>query len=65
MKKNFKINLNILAILIVFSSLSHAAELILPIPKPTIDKEIKKSIAKSKEIYPQKKTLRKRRFKSK
>ena len=59
MKKIFKINLNILAILIVFSSLSHAAELILPIPKPTIDKEIKKSIAKSKKIYPQKKPYEK------
>ena len=59
MKNIFKLSLNILAILIVFSPLSFAAELILPIPKPSIDKEDKKRIAKSKEIYPQKKPYEK------
>ena len=33
--------------------------MIISSPKPTIDNEIKKSIAKSKEIYPQKKPYEK------
>jgi len=40
-----------------FSTQSIAAERILPLSKPTVDKEIKKITAKKKEIYPKKKPV--------
>ena len=46
-------------ILLVFSifliSVSVAADRILPIPKPTVDQEIKSKVERKKHIYPQKK----------
>ncbi len=41
----------------IFSSKSAAADRILPLPKPTIDKETKDKTAKKKLIYPQKKPI--------
>ena len=55
MKNIIKINVFFLAVFIIFSSQSIAAENILPLPKPTIDKETKEIIAKKKLIYPRKK----------
>ncbi len=40
---------------IIFSSQSIASENILPLPKPTIGKEVKEIIAKKRAIYPKKK----------
>ena len=45
----------ILVICIIFTSQSALAERIIPIPKPKVDQEIKKTTSKKKEIYPQKK----------
>ena len=50
-----KINVFFLVILIIFSSHSIAADNILPLAKPVIDKETKEIIAKKKTIYPKKK----------
>ena len=55
MKNLTKLNVILLAFFIIFSSQSIAADLILPLPKPTVDQEIKIITAKKKEIYPQKK----------
>ena len=51
----FKLNIIFLAVFIIFSSQSIAADRILPIPKPIVDEETKIITAKKKEIYPQKK----------
>ena len=59
MKNIIKINVFFLAVSIIFSSQSIAAENILPLPKPTIDKETKEIIAKKKLIFPKKKPLEK------
>ena len=54
--KNFtRSNIIILAIFLVICSHSIAANRILPLPKPLVDKETKEKTAKKKEIYPQKK----------
>ena len=54
--KNFtRFNIIILAFFLVISSKSIAADRIYPLPKPLVDKEIKKNTAKKKEIYPQQK----------
>jgi len=50
-----KINLFILIFSISFALEIYAAEKILPLPKPTVDQEVKKKTAKKKEIYPKKK----------
>ena len=51
--KNFnKIGLFFLTIFVIFSFSSEAAEQILPIPKPQVEEDIKKAVAKKKEIYP-------------
>ena len=55
MKNIIKINLIFLVIFIIFSSKSIAADNILPLPKPTLDKETTEIIAKKKLIYPRKK----------
>ena len=55
MKNQNKLSIILLAFFIIFSSKSAAADRILPLPKPTVDKETKEKIAKKKEIYPQKK----------
>ena len=55
MKIFIKISVIFLTIFTIFSSSSSAADRILPIPKPTVDEEVKKITAKKKEIYPQKK----------
>jgi len=55
MRNFIKLNIIFLGFLIFFSSKSIAADLILPLPKPTVDQETKIITAKKKEIYPQKK----------
>ena len=55
MKNIIKLNVIFLVFFIIFSSQSIASDTILPLPKPTIDKETKEIIAKKKLIYPRKK----------
>ena len=55
MKNIIKINVIFLVISIFFSAQSIAADNILPLPRPAIDKETKEIIAKKKLIYPKKK----------
>ena len=55
MKNIIKINVIFLVISIIFSSHSIAGENILPLPKPSLDKETKEIVAKKKLIYPKKK----------
>ena len=59
MKNLIKFYVIFLGFFIVFSAKSIAADNILPLPKPTVDQETKAIVAKKKEIYPQKKPLRK------
>ena len=59
MKNLIKFKVIILAFYIIFTSQSIAADLILPKPKPEIDQETKIKTAKKKEIYPQKKPIKK------
>ena len=60
MKNFIKINVTFLTILVIFSYPSLAADRILPIPKPTVGEEVKKTTAKKKEIYPEKKPTSKK-----
>ena len=55
MNKPTKLSVTFLAIFIIFSSQSLAADRILPLPKPSVDEETKIITAKKKEIYPEKK----------
>ena len=55
MRNLLKLNVIILMFSIIFTSHTFAADRILPIPKPTVDRETKKKTAKIEEIYPQKK----------
>ena len=55
MKNRLNLNVIILITSIFLTSQAVAADRILPIPKPTVDKETKEKTAKKKEIYPQKK----------
>ena len=55
MKNIIKIYVFFLVISIIFSSNSIAGENILPLPKPSLDKETKEIVAKKKLIYPKKK----------
>ena len=59
MKNLIKLCIIFLAILIIFSSKSIAVDRILPLPKPKVDQETKIITAKKKEIYPQKKPIKK------
>ena len=60
MKNFIKINVIFLTIFAIFSSTSLAADRILPIPKPAVEEEVKKTTAKKKEIYPKKKPVTKK-----
>ena len=55
MSKKIKLSAFFLAIYFIFSSISVAANLILPEEKPKIDEYTKAKINKKKEILPQKK----------
>ena len=55
MSNLIKLKVILLVFSIFFISESIAAERILPIPKPTVDQEIKSKVEKKKYIYPQKK----------
>ena len=55
MKNLVKLAVFLLVFFIIFATKSIAADLILPLPKPDVDKETKAITAKKKEIYPQKK----------
>ena len=58
MRDIIKISVIFLAIYIIFPSQSIAGENILPLPKPSIDKETKKIIAKKKTDISKKETSR-------
>jgi len=55
MKNFIKHKLFFLTIFMFISTQSITAESIIPLPKPTVDQEAKKNVAKKKEIYPKKK----------
>ena len=59
MKNYIKLKLIISAFLILFVSHSFGDQ-ILPLPKPSVDKETKTKTAKKKQIYPQKKPTAKK-----
>ena len=54
MKNLIKLNIILLASFIIFSIKSAAAERILPIPKPTVDKETKSKVERKKYIMTRK-----------
>ncbi len=59
--RNFnKLNVILLAFSIIFCSKSIAADLILPLPKPLVDEEIKHETLRKKTILPQKKPTTKK-----
>ncbi len=63
MKNLRKLKVIFLIFAIIFTSKAIAADLILPIPKPTPDKETKIKAAQKKYIYPEKKpTLKKKKI---
>ena len=55
MKNFIKICVTFLTIFLIFPITSHAKEQILPLPKPKVSEDIKKTTAEKKNIYPQKK----------
>ena len=55
MKNLIKLNVIFLAFIIIFSSKSLSAEIILPLKKPAVNKETKDIVEKKKSIYPEKK----------
>ena len=55
MNKRIKLSAIFLAIFIILSSQSLAADRILPLPKPLVDVETKSIVLKKKRILPQKK----------
>ena len=55
MSNFIKLKTIILTLLMIFSVHSIAANTILPLPKPSVDKETKDKVTKKKIIYPQKK----------
>ena len=57
MNNLIKLKVFIVTLFIIISSNSIAGERILPLSKPSVDLETKKSVAKKKEIYPKKKPL--------
>ena len=59
MKKHIKHSVIFLVIYMFFASHSIAAELVIHEKKPIIDKETKIKISKKKQIYPEKKPLKK------
>ena len=61
MKNLIKLNIIFLAILIIFSSKSIAADRILPLPKPKVDQETKIITAKKKKYIHKKNQLKKLR----
>ena len=52
-----KISVTFLTIFVIFSFPSRAADRILPIPKPPVEEQVKKTTAKKKEIYPKQKPV--------
>ena len=55
MKKFIRVKVLIFTISIFLTVHVQAGEKIIPLPKPAVDNELKKKVAKKKEIYPQKK----------
>ena len=55
MKNFIKISVTFLTIFVIFPITSLAKEQILPLPKPNVGEDIKKTTAKKKNIYPEKK----------
>ena len=59
MKNFIKISVTFLTIFVIFPITSLAKEQILPLPKPNVSAEIKKTTAEKKNIYPKKKPKKK------
>ena len=57
MRKSIKLKAISLVFLLIFTTHSLASNLILPIPKPEVDRETKKITAQKKGIYPKKKPI--------
>ena len=55
MKNFIKISLTFLTIFVIFPITSLAKDQILPLPKPNVSEEIKKTTEKKKNIYPKEK----------
>ena len=55
MRKLVKLKVILLAFTFFFTSQLLAVEIILPLPKPNVEKEIKIKAEKKKQIYPEKK----------
>ena len=55
MKNFIKISVTFLTIFVIFPITSLAKEQILPLPKPSVTEDIKKTTAEKKNIYPKKK----------
>jgi len=60
MKNLVKLKVILLVFSVIFTSTSIAADRIIPLPKPAIDKETLEKTAKKKEIYPKKKPKEKK-----
>jgi len=60
MKNFIKISLTFLTIFATFSVPTIAADRILPLPKPEVGEEVKKTTSKNKQIYPEKKPVSKK-----
>ena len=58
MKNLIKLYVILLAFIIIFSTNSIAGEIILPLKKPTVDKEVKAKTQSKKTIYPAKKPIK-------
>jgi len=59
MKNLLKLKLFVLILSILFTSSVFPKDLILPVPKPQVNEEIKKETAKKKQIYPKEKPTKK------
>ena len=60
MKKLLKLKVILLAFILSFSSQAIAEDKILPLPKPSLDKDTIIKSSKKKEIYPKKKPTTKK-----
>ena len=60
MKNLVKLKVILLVFAIIFANQSIAADKILPLPKPSVDKDTVIKSSKKKEIYPKKKPTKKK-----
>ena len=63
MKNLIKLKVILVVFIIIFTTYSVVADVILPLPKPIIDEDIKIKTAKKKENYPKQKQKKKKKIK--